>query len=73
MLTSQTSEKTIAVEQWEVYVKPASGKRAWKPLKKKIHNVHKLATGNYLEKGAAGYIKLKFPSSPVKSTTVGNV
>lgn len=73
MLTSQTSEKTIVVEQWEVYVKPASGKRAWKPLKKKIHKVHKLATVNYLEKGAAAHIKLKPHSSPAKSTTVGNV
>jgi hypothetical protein len=73
MLASQNSEQTPLVETWEVYVKPASGKREWKPLKKKIHRVHKLATVNYLEKGAAGHIKLKTSSSPVKSTTVRSV
>lgn len=73
MLTSQTSEKTLVVEQWEVYVKPASGKRVWKPLNKKTHKAYQLATVNYLKKGAADHIKLKPPSSPVKSTTVGNV
>jgi len=70
MLASQNSERTPLVETWEVYVKPGSGKRVWKPLKKKIHRVHKLATVNYLEKGAAGHIKLKASSSAIKSTTV---
>jgi hypothetical protein len=69
MLTSQTSEKTSFMEQWEVYVKPASGKRVWKPLKKKIHKSHKLARVNYWGKGAADHIKRKFHNSPAKSTT----
>lgn len=73
MLTSKTLEKTLVVEQWEVYAKPASVKRVWKPLKKKIHRIHQLATVNYLEKGVADYIKLKPHSSPVKPTTVRSV
>jgi hypothetical protein len=50
MLASQSSEQTSLVEKWEVYVKPASGKRVWKPLKKKIYIVHKLAADRLLGK-----------------------
>lgn len=69
MLASQTSEKNLFLGQWEPYVKPASGKRVWKPLKKKIHRIHKLTIVNYWGKGAANHIKRKFHNSPAKSTT----